>query len=178
MNNLVASTQRESRIVEIVGPAITQMGFELVRVRIGGGRQMCLQIMAERINGGMEINDCAKISKTISTILDEEDPISDDYTLEVSSPGIDRPLTRLVDFENWLGHVAKVELIEPHNGQRRFKGIISDIQGNLITIQSEHYETDLEFKSISNAKLVITDALMKAASGAENSPDNDLKETQ
>ena len=171
MQDLVAVTAGESRIAGIVGPAIAQMGFDLVRVRIGGGQQKRLQIMAERQQGGMEIDDCARVSKTVSAILDVEDPISDAYTLEVSSPGIDRPLTRLRDFEIWKGHTARIELAEPIDGRRRFKGVIEDVQGSLVRIRSGGLASGLEFASMSSARLVLTDELLKAAAEAAPAPD-------
>ena len=164
MQNLVAITASETKIAAIVGPEIAKMGYELVRVRISGGQHMSLQIMAERKQGGMEIDDCANVSKAISAILDLEDPISDAYTLEVSSPGINRPLTRLIDFETWQGHIAKIELVEPLNGQKRFKGIIDKVNGSSISIRNDHLKTEIEFCSIANAKLVITNSLLNATS--------------
>ncbi len=170
MQDLVAVTAGESKVAAIIGPLIAQMGFDLVRVRIGGGQRKRLQIMAERENGGMEIGDCADISKAVSATLDVEDPISGAYTLEVSSPGIDRPLTKLSDFETWKGHLAKVDMAEPVEGRRRFKGVILGARNTLVRIRSEDTEAELEFTSIASARLVLTDELLEAAAKTAPAP--------
>ncbi len=160
MHNLVTLTPAERRISAIIDPVIKDMGYQLVRLRIGGGRKKQLQIMAERNDGGMEIDDCTNISKAVSAILDVEDPISGSYTLEISSPGIDRPLTRLSDFSTWKGHLAKLETVELINGRRRFKGIIGGTEGAAIQVATEEGEFLLEFTLVSNARLVLTDRLL------------------
>src|SRR5690606_18108231 len=109
MSDLIAKTAIDRRLADIVTPAIEGLGFELVRLRLMSGRTPTLQIMADRPEGGIVVEDCAKISTAVSAILDVEDPISDNYTLEVSSPGIDRPLTRLKDFDMWEGYEARIE---------------------------------------------------------------------
>jgi ribosome maturation factor RimP len=109
MSDLVAKAAIDRRIASIVRPVVEGMGFELVRVRLMGGQKKTLQIMAERPTGGIEVAECAKISTAVSAALDVEDPLADAYTLEVSSPGIDRPLTRLKDFDAWEGYEARVE---------------------------------------------------------------------
>ncbi len=162
MPDLVAVTTTELRIAEIVEPELTRMGYDLVRVRIGGGRTTQLQIMAERKDGRMEIDDCAELSKTVSGLLDVENPIADTYRLEVSSPGIDRPLTRLGDFIAWKGHLAKIDLAEPIEGRRRFKGTIVDVRGSRIDVRSGHIDIAFDFESVANARLVITDDLLHA----------------
>ena len=163
MQDLIATTTVESKVADIVAPTLGQMGFDLIRVRIGGGRRKQLQIMAERNKGGMEIDDCAVVSKAVSALLDVEDPISDAYTLEVSSPGIDRPLTRLDDFNAWKGHLVRIEMAEPVEGRRRFKGFVSDVCGTEVVVQSDHQEIKLEFTEMAAARLVLTDELLQAA---------------
>ena len=170
MHDLVTLTVAEKRIAAIVRPLVEELGYVLVRLRIGGGRNRHLQIMAERADGGMEIDDCAKVSKAVSAVLDVEDPISDAYTLEVSSPGIDRPLTRLTDFSEWRGHLARVELTEPVDGRRRFKGKIVGVSGDDVQIDANGATAALDFALISNARLVLTDVLLKSADKRKPSP--------
>ena len=109
MADLVAKAAIDRRLAGIVAPTVASLGFELVRIRLMGGKRPVLQIMAERPEGGIEVEDCARISRAVSAVLDVEDPIGGEYVLEVSSPGIDRPLTRLKDFERWDGYEAKLE---------------------------------------------------------------------
>lgn len=153
------------RIEAIIAPSIEAMGYEVVRVMLTGGRRPTLQIMAERADGsGMNVDDCAGISRTISAVLDVEDPISGQYTLEVSSPGIDRPLTRLKDFEMWKGWEARIETTELIDGRRRFKGDLAGVEGDevLITIEEggEEVTIGLQFDWLSDAKLILTDELI------------------
>ena len=175
MHDLVTLTVTEKRIAGIVRPIVEELGYSLVRLRIGGGRSKRLQIMAERPGGGMEIDDCAKVSKAVSAAMDVEDPISEAYTLEVSSPGIDRPLTRLTDFSDWKGHLARVELTEPVDGRRRFKGSIVGVNGTEVQIDTDGITAELEFAMISNARLVLTDALLKSAGMRGQLPDRKTK---
>ena len=165
MSNLVAKSAVDRRLAEIVGPVIEDMGFELVRLRLMGGNTPTLQIMAERPEGGIEVDDCAQISTAISAILDVEDPIEDNYTLEVGSPGIDRPLTRLKDFDAWSGYVAKIETSELIDGRKRFKGVLAGIEGNEVLINlpdetGEDVTLGLDFDWLSDAKLILTDELI------------------
>jgi len=124
-NDLIAKAAIDRRLAEIVTPVIEDLGFELVRIRLMSGKTTTLQIMAEKPEGGIEVDDCAAISTAVSAVLDVEDPILDAYALEVSSPGIDRPLTRLKDFDMWVGYEAKIETTELIDGRRRFKGEIA-----------------------------------------------------
>ena len=165
MNDLVAKAAIDRRIAGIITPVVEGMGFELVRVRLMGGKTKTLQIMAERPEGGIEVDDCARISTAVSATLDVEDPLEDAYTLEVSSPGIDRPLTRLKDFETWEGYEAKIETTEMIDGRRRFKGILQGVEDGEILIEiEEHGEAmtiGLQFDWLSDAKLVLTDELIR-----------------
>ena len=160
MTNLVAKAPIDQRLAEIVRPTIEAMGFELVRLRFMGGKSKTLQVMAERPDGTMEVEDCAELSRAISAVLDVEDPIESAYALEVSSPGIDRPLTRLQDFDRWEGHEAKLETEELIDGRKRFKGILAGIEGNEVLIEVEEGTIGLEFDWLSDAKLVLTDELV------------------
>lgn len=161
MNELIAKAAMDRRLADIVGPVIESMGFELVRLRLMGGQTKTLQIMAERPEGGIEVDDCAEISTAVSAVLDVEDPIDENYTLEVSSPGIDRPLTRLKDFDTWSGYEAKIETTELIDGRRRFKGILAGTDGEDILIEIEEGTIGLNFDWLSDAKLVMTDELIR-----------------
>jgi ribosome maturation factor RimP len=161
MTDLIAKTSIDRRLAEIVGPVIESMGFELVRVRLMSGKHKTLQIMADRPEGGIEVDDCAEISTAVSATLDVEDPIEDAYTLEVSSPGIDRPLTRLKDFEVWAGYEAKLETAEPIDGRRRFKGVLAGVEGREVLIEIPEGTIGLDFDWLSDAKLVLTDDLIR-----------------
>ena len=132
-----------------------------MRVRVSGNRRKRLQIMAERISDGhMGIDDCSRLSRALAPVFDLEDPIKDEYDLEISSPGIDRPLMRIEDFERFKGHVAKCETAAMINGQRRFKGVIEGIEGQTIVLVTEQGEARLEFSALSDARLVLTDQLI------------------
>ncbi|MEM6972731.1 MAG: ribosome maturation factor RimP [Pseudomonadota bacterium] len=160
MANLVAKAPIDQRLARIIGPTVEAMGYGLVRLRLMGGRKATLQIMAERPDGSMEVEDCAKLSRAVSAVLDVEDPIKDGYTLEVSSPGIDRPLTRIEDFDRWDGFEAKLETEDLIEGRKRFKGILAGVEGGEVLIEIEEGTIGLEFDWLSDAKLVLTDDLV------------------
>jgi len=184
-NDLIAKAAIDRRMAEIITPVIEDMGYELVRVRLMSGKESTLQIMADRPEGGIEVDDCAKISQAVSAVLDVEDPILEAYTLEVSSPGIDRPLTRLKDFEMFEGYEAKIETTELIDGRRRFKGELAGVEGEDVLINVDEGTIGLQFDWLSDAKLVLTDDLIKEmlrqrkASGAfnENEFDEVVDET-
>jgi len=160
-NDLIAKAAIDRRMAEIITPVLEDMGFELVRVRLMSGKATTLQIMADKPDGGIEVDDCADISSAVSAVLDVEDPILDAYALEVSSPGIDRPLTRLKDFEAFEGYEAKLETAELQGGRRRFKGELAGLDGNEVLINVEEGTVGLQFDWLSDAKLVLTDDLIK-----------------
>lgn len=160
MTELVAKTAIDRRLAEIVAPTIEGMGFELVRIRLMGGLHKTLQIMADRPEGGIDVDDCGRISVAVSAVLDVEDPIEDGYTLEVSSPGIDRPLTRLKDFDAWKGHEARIETSELIDGRKRFKGRIAGTEGDEVLIEIDEGTIGLRFDWLADAKLVLTDELI------------------
>lgn len=160
-NDLIAKAAIDRRLAEIVSPAIEDLGFELVRIRLMSGKSTTLQIMADKPGGGIEVDDCAAISNAVSAILDVEDPILDEYTLEVSSPGIDRPLTRLKDFDDYEGYEAKIETSELIDGRRRFKGVLAGVEGDEVLINVEEGTIGLKFEWLSDAKLVLTDELIR-----------------
>jgi|TARA_Y100001933_G_scaffold258398_1_gene306372 ribosome maturation factor RimP len=160
-NDLIAKAAIDRRLAEIIAPVIEGMGFELVRVRLMGGKTHVLQIMADRPGGGIEVDDCAAISTAVSAVLDVEDPIMDAYTLEVSSPGIDRPLTRLKDFEAFEGYEARLETSDLIDGRKRFKGVLAGVEGNEVLINIEEGTIGLDFDWLSDAKLILTDELIR-----------------
>lgn len=151
----------------IVAPSLQAMGYEVVRVLMTGGEHRPqLQIMAERVDRrGMTVDDCAGISRAVSAILDVEDPIKTAYTLEVSSPGIDRPLTRRVDYERFLGHQARIETRVAIAGRKRFRGVLTGIEGEEVLLRPEAEDdvVRMPFAEIQRAKLILTDALIEAA---------------
>lgn len=161
MNDLIAKAAIDRRIAEIITPVVEDMGFEVVRVRLMTGKESILQIMVQRPDGQIEVDECAQVSTAVSAVLDVEDPILDVYTLEVSSPGIDRPLTRMKDFDQWEGFEAKVETDELIDGRRRFKGQLAGTEGDEILITIAEGTIGLKFEWLSDAKLVLTDELIR-----------------
>ncbi|MCC7305161.1 MAG: ribosome maturation factor RimP [Alphaproteobacteria bacterium] len=157
-------TPLEEKIESIVTPVINDMGLRLVCVKIiGEGGSRNVQIMAEDpATRNLSVEKCAEVSRSVSALLDVEDPIDGHYRLEVSSPGIDRPLLTLEDFKNYEGYEARVETDMPiSTGQKRFKGILQGIENNLVKINTEQGEAEIPFASIAKAKLVLTDKLLK-----------------
>lgn len=156
--------EKTAGIARLIEPTLNGLGYELVRVQIGGGRAgtPVLQVMAERRDGqAMTVEDCADISRSLSALLDVEDPIAGAYTLEVSSPGIDRPLVREGDFERFAGHVAKVETAEPVGGRKRFRGRLRGVaEGNVLMTLDDGAEVAVPLSAVSRAKLVLTDELI------------------
>lgn len=161
MTDMIAKAAIDRRIAEIITPVIEDMGFELVRVRLMSAKESTLQIMAQKPDGTIEVDECGQISTAISAVLDVEDPILDAYTLEVSSPGIDRPLTRLKDFAQWEGFEAKIETEELIDGRRRFKGQLAGTDGDEVLIEIEEGTIGLKFDWLTDAKLVLTDELIR-----------------
>lgn len=156
-------------IGRLVEPSLNAMGYDLVRVHLSGGQDLRLQIMAERLDGeGMTVDDCADISRNVSAILDVEDPIKSAYTLEVSSPGIDRPLVRLADFERFAGFEARVESAAPVDGRKRFRGKLIGVEDDRVKIDVEGTTYAVPFDEIHRAKLVLTDELIAASQSAHN----------
>jgi len=151
-------------IARLIEPAVKDMGLDLVRVAmIGGTSDPTLQVMAERPDTRqLTIEDCADLSRKIGDILDEADPIEEGYRLEVSSPGIDRPLTRRSDFADWTGHEARIKFVEPIDGARQVSGDIEGIDGDTIRIATPKGERTVDFNNIASAKLLLTDKLINA----------------
>ncbi|HEY9548654.1 MAG TPA: ribosome maturation factor RimP [Kiloniellaceae bacterium] len=162
------SEGRAAEVERLIGPAIAAMGYDIVRVELSGGDRLRLQIMAERqSDGGMSVEDCTQVSRAAAAILDVEDPIDSAYILEVSSPGIDRPLTRLADFDRFAGFEARVETALPIDGRRRFRGRLLGTRGADIAMVCDENEITLPFAALHKAKLVLTDDLIAASRQAE-----------
>lgn len=152
------------RIRQIITPAVEDMGYEIVRVQISGTHRPVLQVMAERTDGqAMTVDDCADISRGVSALLDVEDPIHSAYTLEVSSPGIDRPLTRPGDFERFAGFEARIETRLPVEGRRRFRGHLRGIEEGRVRIETQDGAFEIPYDAIQRAKLILTQELIDAA---------------
>ena len=173
-------TAEDLKLLELLDPVAEAAGYAIVRLRLmGGEHQRRLQIMAERPSDGeMNVEDCAKLSRAISEIMDAADPIAGEYVLEVSSPGVDRPLTRLSDFATYEGHEARIELDRLAEGRKRFKGVLAGVEDDNIAIDLEgEAETALiPFAWVTDAKLVLTDQLMKRGAemrAARIQPDTD-----
>ncbi|MBB3931090.1 ribosome maturation factor RimP [Kaistia hirudinis] len=184
---IIVESGVDARVAAIAEPVVEGLGYRLVRVKTSRRNGLTLQIMAERPDGTMSVSDCEAISRDLSPALDVEDPISEAYHLEVSSPGIDRPLVRRSDFERWAGHVAKIELTVPVEGRRRFRGTVLGLEGDDVALKVDDVPegaTDrfrLPLSAIGEAKLVLTDALIedtlrqaKAARAAAGLDDEDL----
>ncbi|MDX9859340.1 MAG: ribosome maturation factor RimP [Rhodospirillales bacterium] len=156
------------RIEQLIAPTVEGMGFSIVRVQLSGGDRLRLQVMVERQDGqAMVVDDCADLSRAISAVLDVEDPITKAYTLEVSSPGIDRPLVRPRDFERYAGHEARIETVQPVGGRRRFRGRLLGIEGDVVRMAVEGEEIALPLSVIGKAKLVLTEELLGMSEGRQ-----------
>jgi ribosome maturation factor RimP len=176
---LRATNPVEERVIALIEPTAAGLGYRIVRVRLSGNRRKRLQIMGERVSDGqMGIDDCTKLSRALAPVFDLEDPVQGEYDLEISSPGIDRPLMRIEDFERFVGFDAKCETAAMIDGQRRYKGVIKAVQGDEITLVTDQGEAKLKFSALSDARLVLTDKLIaddlrraKAAETAEQNAD-------
>jgi ribosome maturation factor RimP len=163
-------TAEDVRLIELLDPVADAAGYHIVRLRLSGGNHAArrLQIMAERPDGTMLVEDCGALSRAVSEVLDAADPIKDEYTLEVSSPGIDRPLTQLADFQTYVGYEARLELDRLVERRKRFKGVLAGVEGGQVGIdlEGEAETAFIPFVWISEAKLVITDQLMQRGAAA------------
>ncbi|HEY1542084.1 MAG TPA: ribosome maturation factor RimP [Xanthobacteraceae bacterium] len=193
---LIAETGTAARVAAIAEPALATLGFRLVRVHISGTDGCTVQVMAERADGTFEIEDCETASRALSLLLDEADPVDRAYRLEISSPGIDRPLVRRSDFERYAGHVVKVEMTAPVEGRKRFRGTLIGIEGDAARIRGDDAKTDaktnakadaptetlLPIGDMAEAKLVLTDALvtgaLRRAKAEEREMRDDARETR
>lgn len=158
---MLAKSPMDEKLAHLMASSIEAMGFQLVRVRLMGGQRPTLQIMAEKADGTMDVDDCADLSHAVSALLDVEDPIDGEYVLEVSSPGIDRPLTRLGDFDRWQGYEAKLELRDAVDGRKRYRGVLAGIEDEAVLVDTAEGErVSLAFSDLGDAKLVLTDELI------------------
>lgn len=154
----------DSGIERLVTPALEAMGFAVVRVRLTGQPERTLQIMVELLDGStVSVDDCGKISRAVSALLDVEEAVKGAYHLEISSPGIDRPLVKPADFERYAGHVAKIETRRPREGRRRFRGRLLGLAGDAVRIEGEDGLAAIPLAEIVAAKLVLTDELIAEA---------------
>jgi ribosome maturation factor RimP len=165
----VGETGLAAEIASLAEPVLADLGFRLVRVLVSGRNGATVQIMAERPEEGtITVEECAEISRRLSPVLDVHDPVQGQYTLEISSPGIDRPLVRPSDFEDWAGHEAKIELKQPIEGRRRFRGLLEGIEGDEVRLEADLGELGrqvigLPVRMIGEARLVLTDDLIREA---------------
>jgi ribosome maturation factor RimP len=175
-----AQSEIEIRILDMVEPEAKAMGLDVVRVRLTGSRPPTLQIMAEKPDGTMNVEDCAKLSRRLSPLLDAEDPIAGEYSLEVSSPGIDRPLTREGDFAKWAGHEVKIELGAPTaEGRKRFHGwIVSETDGVAELTLKDGGEAKIAVADMMKAHLVLTDKLIQAARARGQAPAAEVEDDE
>ncbi|MBA8877327.1 ribosome maturation factor RimP [Phyllobacterium myrsinacearum] len=166
---IITETGIDARVAGIIEPVLESIGFRLVRVRLSGLNGLTLQIMTERFDGTMTVEDCELVSRTMSPVLDVEDPIDRHYHLEVSSPGIDRPLVRKSDFTTWSGHVVKVDTSAVLSGRKKFRGRIAAVTEDAVTIESDQASygdepvIEVPFELISDARLILTDDLIRDA---------------
>jgi ribosome maturation factor RimP len=166
---LIVEPGLPARVAVIVEPVLGQLGFRLVRVRVSGSEGCTVQVMAERPDGSMTVEDCEEVSRALSPVLDVADPVDRAYRLEVSSPGIDRPLVRKSDFDRHAGHLVRIEMTMPVNGRKRFKGALAGTVGDLARLQRDEAAEGedplvlLPIEDMSEAKLVLTDDLVTVA---------------
>lgn len=170
---LIVETGLDRRIADIIEPVLVGMGFRLVRVRLSGQNGLTLQIMTERNDGTMTVQDCEEVSMAISPVLDVEDPIDKAYHLEVSSPGIDRPMVRKSDFSRWQGHLVKCETSTMIDNRKRFRGKIVNVDADGFRVErdqvayGEEPSVTIPFTALSDAKLILTDDLIRDALRAD-----------
>jgi ribosome maturation factor RimP len=179
---LVVEPGVAARVAVVAAPVLQGMGYRLVRIKVSGEAGCTVQIMAERPDGTMQIEDCEAISKALSPVMDIADPIQRAYRLEISSPGIDRPLVRRTDFERYAGHLVKIEMAVPHEGRKRFRGKLDGIDGNGIKIIRDDVRADqdphvtLVMEDIASANLVLTDELIAESMRRGKSAAREIKE--
>src|SRR5690348_3354025 len=178
---LIAETGMAARVAAIAAPVLEELGYRLVRVRVSGTDGCTVQVMAERSDGSMQIEDCEAASRALSPVLDAADPIDRAYRLEISSPGIDRPLVRRSDFERYAGHLVKVEMAAAHRGRKRFRGLLAGVEGDKVRIRRDDApageETDvlLTMEDIGEARLVLTDELIAESMRRGKAAERELK---
>jgi ribosome maturation factor RimP len=181
---LITESGVAARVAAIVEPVVEDLGFNLVRVKVTSANGCTVQIMAERPDGTMAVTDCEAVSRAVSPVLDLEDPIPQAYHLEVSSPGIDRPLVRASDFERWSGYEAKIEMAVPVAGRKRFRGFVRGVESGVALVElpdvkdGEERVVRLPLTDLGEARLVLTDALIRESLRRGTAPvaDDDTEE--
>jgi ribosome maturation factor RimP len=179
---LVVEPGMGARVSAVATPVLQAMGYRLVRIKISGEAGCTVQIMAERPDGSMQIEDCEAISKALSPVLDIADPVDRAYRLEISSPGIDRPLVRRSDFERYAGHLAKIEMAVASNGRKRFRGKIAGVEGDSVRIHRDDARADeaadvlLIMEDIADARLVLTDELIEESMRRGKAAERELRQ--
>jgi ribosome maturation factor RimP len=180
---LVVEPGMAARVSAVAGPVLQGMGYRLVRIKISGESGCTVQIMAERPDGSMQIEDCEAISKALSPVLDVADPIDRAYRLEISSPGIDRPLVRRSDFERYAGHLVKIEMAVAHQGRKRFRGTLGGVEGDAVQLHrddiraGEDADVMLVMEDIADARLVLTDELIAESMRRGKAAERELRQT-
>jgi ribosome maturation factor RimP len=178
---LIAEPGLSARVASVAEPVIEQLGYRLVRAKVSGADGCTVQIMAERSDGTMTVEDCEAVSRALSPVLDVADLIDRAYRLEISSPGIDRPLVRKSDFDRYAGHLAKIEMDVPVAGRKRFRGLLGGIEGEAVRLarddagEGEEPEILLPIEDMSEAKLVLTDELVTLALRREKAAKREAK---
>jgi len=178
---LITEPGMPARVASIAEPVIESLGYRLVRVKVSSAEGATVQIMAERPDGSMTVEDCETISRALSPVLDANDPMEKAYRLEISSPGIDRPLVRKSDFERYVGHLVKIEMELPFNGRKRFRGHLSGTAGNMARLtrdevpEGEEADVLLPIEDMSDARLVLTDDLVTQALRREKAAKRDAR---
>ena len=179
---LVVEPGAAARVSAVAGPVLQGMGYRLVRIKISGEAGCTVQVMAERPDGSMQIEDCEAISRALSPVLDVADPIDRAYRLEISSPGIDRPLVRRSDFERFTGHLVKVEMAVAHEGRKRFRGMLDGVEGDAVRLHrddtkaGEEANVLLTMEDISEARLVLTDELIAESMRRGKAAERELRQ--
>ena len=179
---LVVEPGVAARVSAVAGPVLQGMGYRLVRIRISGEAGCTVQIMAERPDGSMQIEDCEAVSRALSPVLDIADPIDRAYRLEISSPGIDRPLVRKSDFERYAGHLVKIEMAVPFQGRKRFRGVLDRVEGHEVHLRrddvraGEDPDVALVVEDIADARLVLTDELIAESMRRGKQAERELKQ--
>jgi ribosome maturation factor RimP len=180
---LVVEPGAAARVSAVAAPILQGMGYRLVRIKISGESGCTVQVMAERPDGSMQIEDCEAISKALSPVLDVADPIDRAYRLEISSPGIDRPLVRRSDFERYAGHLVKIEMAVAHQGRKRFRGTLAGVEGGAVRLNRDDIKADedssvvLEMEDIAEARLVLTDELIAESMRRGKAAERELRQS-
>ena len=181
---LVVEPGLPARVATVAEPVIEQLGYRLVRVKVSATEGCTVQIMAERPDGTMTVEDCETISRALSPVLDVADPIAKAYRLEISSPGIDRPLVRKSDFDRYTGHLTKIEMDVPVDGRKRFRGFLAGTEGDIARLRrddaaaGEDAEVRLPIADMSEAKLVLTDELVAQALRREKAAKREARDAR